>query len=154
MEYRKFGETIVLRLEVGEEVVESLCALAEREHIGLACVTGIGAADHICVGVLDIATKQYNCRDYRGYFEIGNLSGNLTRKEGAPYAHLHITFGSPVADICMTGHLTRAVISATAELFVTVLPGEVGRRMEEQVGLNLFSFSDEGETGHENLRHF
>ena len=29
MEYRKFGDTIVLRLEVGEEIAESLAALCE-----------------------------------------------------------------------------------------------------------------------------
>ena len=44
MEYRKFGDTIVLRLEVGEEIAESLAALCEKEKLELCQVSGLGAA--------------------------------------------------------------------------------------------------------------
>ena len=43
MEYRKFGDTYVLRLDQGEEVMESLRRFAEAEQISLASVQGIGA---------------------------------------------------------------------------------------------------------------
>ena len=38
------------------------------------------------------------------------------------------------------GHLNRAVISATCELFVRTLPGTVERRLDEETGLNLYRF--------------
>lgn len=38
------------------------------------------------------------------------------------------------------GHLNQARISATGELVLTVLPGEVDRRFSEEIGLNLFHF--------------
>lgn len=140
MEYRKFGNTIVLRLEVGEEIVESLTKLCAGENIRLAQVSGLGAANEITVGIFDTAEKQYYSKTYTGDFEIGALTGNLTRKEGEPYLHLHIVFGNPQKELCAAGHLNRAVISATAELLITVLDGEVGRRLDEAVGLNLFQF--------------
>ena len=38
--------------------------------------------------------------------------------------------------------MVRAVISATAEIFVDILPGETGRKMNDRIGLNLFEFPE------------
>ena len=66
---------------------------------------------------------------------------NVSRKDGAPYLHLHITIGDPVTGQVHAGHLSSAVISATLELFLQVWDGQVGRRFSEDVGLNLFDFT-------------
>ena len=46
MEFQKFADTYVVRLDKGEEIIASLQKLCETEQIALASVTGIGAADH------------------------------------------------------------------------------------------------------------
>ena len=38
------------------------------------------------------------------------------------------------------GHLNRAVVSATCEMVVRVIPGELERYFDEEIGLNLFRF--------------
>ncbi|MEE8886793.1 MAG: PPC domain-containing DNA-binding protein [Eubacteriales bacterium] len=141
MEYRKFGNTYVVRLNRGEEIISSLSELAEKEDIRLAKIEGIGAADQLTVGLYDVPSKQYSTHEYNKAFEITSLTGNITRKDDKPYLHVHLSAGD-VDNHVIGGHLNRARIGGTAEIFVTVLDGEVGRKMDDitDTGLNVFDF--------------
>ena len=139
MDYRRFGDQIALRLDPGEEICTSLLTLAEKENIALASFTGLGAVNELTVGVLDLNEKKYYSTDFTGTFEIVNLVGNLTRQAGKPYLHAHISVGDRSCNV-VGGHLNRAVISATAEIFLTLIPGEVGRRFSADRGINTLDF--------------
>ena len=141
MEYRKFPQGYVMRLDPGEEIVEQLTALVERENVRLGSVSALGAAGDVTIGIFNTREKQYYSHRYQGDYEISALVGNVSRKDGAPYLHLHITIGDPVTGQVHAGHLSSAVISATLELFLQVWDGQVGRRFSEDVGLNLFDFT-------------
>ena len=141
MEYRKFPQGYVMRLDPGEEIVEQLTALAERENVRLGCVSALGAANDVTIGIFSTGEKQYHSRRYQGDFEISALVGSVTRMEGKPYLHLHITIGNPVTGEVHAGHLTSCTISATLELFLQVWDGQVDRQFSDRVGLNLFRFS-------------
>ena len=140
MEYRKFPQGYVMRLDPGEDIVEQLTALVERENVRLGSVSALGAAGDVTIGIFNTRKKQYHSRRYQGDYEISALVGNVSRKEGEPYLHLHITIGNPVTGEVHAGHLTSAVISATLELFLQVWDGDVDRRFSDTVGLNLFEF--------------
>src|SRR5699024_834525 len=141
MEYRKSPQGYVVRLDPGEEIVERLTELVDREGIQLGSVSALGAANDVTIGIFSTVEKKYSSRRYQGDFEISALVGNVSRKDGAPYLHLHITIGDPVTGQVHAGHLSSAVISATLELFLQVWDGQVGRRFSEDVGLNLFDFT-------------
>ena len=66
MEYRRFGNKIVARIDKGEEICAKLLELAEAEDIRLAGVYGLGASDDVTLGVFDTATKVYNKERYAG----------------------------------------------------------------------------------------
>ena len=85
MKYKRFGEDIVARLEVGEEVIASLSDIAEREGVTFAEVSGIGAADEFDVSVYDVKAKVYFDNTFREPLEITSLSGTVTEMNGAPY---------------------------------------------------------------------
>lgn len=140
MEYRKFDCGYVLRLDPGEEIVASLTKLVEREQIQLGTVSALGAANDVTIGIFNTGEKKYYARRYQGDYEISALVGNVTRKNGEPYLHLHITIGNPVTGAVHAGHLSSATISATLELFLQVWDGRVDRRFSETVGLNLLEF--------------
>ena len=84
MQYQKFGNTYMLRIDLGEEITDSLKEMCAREGIRLAQVSAIGAADRAAVGVYDLEEKQYHREDLEGFMEIANLSGSVTEMNGSP----------------------------------------------------------------------
>ena len=139
MEYRKCSDTYVLRLDRGDEVVESLKTLCKNEEIKLAEITGLGASNFVEIGLFNVNTKEYKTKEFEGMFEITSLVGNATRKDGEVYLHLHINFGNEAGN-AFGGHLVKARISATGEIIIRVIEGEVGRKFNDEIGLNLFEF--------------
>jgi predicted DNA-binding protein with PD1-like motif len=86
--------------------------------------------------------KKYSGTEFSGNMEIVSLTGNVTRKDGEVYLHIHIALAREGGSV-VGGHLNSARVSATAEIFVRTLPGHVGRKFdggEKGVGLNLFEF--------------
>lgn len=139
MEYRKFGNQYVVRLNKSEEVVEELKKLCQKEDIKLAEITGLGASNLVEIGVFNVNTKEYNTKVFEGMFEITSLVGNISRKDGEVYLHMHINFGDADGNV-RGGHLVRANISATGEIIINKIDGEVGRKLSDEIGLNLFKF--------------
>ena len=84
MEYRKFDTTFLVRLDPGEEICEQLLALAQKEGIRLAQISGLGAVNALTVGVFDTQTKEYHANSFEGPYEIVSLTGTLTTKDGTP----------------------------------------------------------------------
>ena len=139
MEYRRFNDTYVVRMDRGEEIMGTLTDLCEQEGIRLASVAAIGAVDRAVVGLYDVGEKVYHKKEFREPMELTGLLGTVTEKDGKPYLHLHAT----LCDANMLshgGHVNELYISATCEMILRLLPGEVGRRLDETTGLNLFDF--------------
>jgi len=90
MEYRKFGDTYLVRMDKGEEVFADLQKLAQQENILLASVQGIGATDDFTVGVFDTASKTFRPQDYTGDHEITALNGTIDTMDGKFNAHIHM----------------------------------------------------------------
>ena len=71
--------------------------------------------------------------------EITALIGTITEMNGKPYIHLHLTAADEKGH-AFGGHLNKAVISATCEMVITLMDGQVGRKHDEEIGLNFFAF--------------
>ena len=141
MEYGRFGDTVFLRIDRGEEIIETVRSVAEREHIRLASVEALGATDDFTVGVYDVDEKRYHSKTFTGPHEIVSLVGTITEKDGAFYQHLHMSAGNRDCEV-FGGHLNRAVVSATCEMVIRISDGVVERRTDPEIGINLMSFPD------------
>lgn len=145
MEYRMFGDTVILRLDPGDEMLESLLLLAEREGVALAQVSGIGGSDDITLGVWNGVA--YDPVHLDTVCEITSVAGNLSTMNGMHYAHIHLTCAQKGGRVT-GGHLLRCVISLTGELILHVIPGSVGRVRDERLMINRLDLGT-GEEKHE-----
>ena len=115
MDYRRFGNKIVARIDRGEEILEQVKKIAAAEHILLADIRALGATDHFTVGVYSVSEQKYHANEFRGDFEIVSLTGTINTMNGE-------------------------FVSATCEMVISIIDGLVDRRHDEETGLNLFAF--------------
>ena len=139
MEYRKFGDTYIVRMDRDEEILAQLKIFAEKEQVKLASVTALGAVKDFTIGVFDTSAKAYHSNRFQGVYEIVSLVGTINTKDGDFYCHLHMCAGDQEGR-AFGGHLNEAVISATCELVLEIMDGTVERRFDPETGLNIFDF--------------
>lgn len=139
MEYRKFGDTVALRVDRGEEILACIKSVCEKEHITLGSISGIGAVDHAVVGLYRVSEQKYYSNTFDGEMEMTSLLGDVTRKDGEVYLHLHAAFAKQDSQ-AFGGHLSEAVVSGTGEIFIHTVPAVIGRKIDAATGLNVFAF--------------
>ncbi len=59
MEYRKFGNTIIARIDKGEEILEKIKEIALAENIKLANVNALGATCEMVINMIDGSVDRY-----------------------------------------------------------------------------------------------
>lgn len=137
MKYIVEENKIIVRIDRGEEVVSSLLMLAKKENIKAGFISAIGAADLIEVGLYEVEKQQYQSKEFIGDFEIVSCLGNLSRKEGEPYLHLHLSFGDKDFHT-YGGHLNKCRISGTFECVIDLTKNSIERTKDSETGLNIF----------------
>jgi predicted DNA-binding protein with PD1-like motif len=139
MRFERFADRYVVRLDKGEEIIETLKRFCQERGIKLGTVMGIGATNKATIGLFETEGKQYYSRELTGDHEIAPLFGLITTMKGETYLHVH-------ANLCdsenksLGGHLNSAVVSATFEAVIQVMDGEVDREFSDEIGLNLLKF--------------
>ena len=139
MEYRRFNNTIVARIDRGEEILAQIKELALKENIKLAHVSALGATNDFTVGVYKVNEKKYYKNHFVGDFEIVSLTGTINTMNHEFYTHIHMSAGNDSGEV-FGGHLNEAVVSATCEMVITIIDGKVERFLDDETGLNLFLF--------------
>ena len=59
MEYKRFKDKIVIRIDRGEEIIEQIAVISEKESIRLAVVNALGAVGKFEVVLFDTSEKKY-----------------------------------------------------------------------------------------------
>ena len=127
---------IIARLFAGEEIHETLKALARERGIPSAALTGLGAVSDVTLAFWDQTRRAYLETRLTEDLEVATMTGNIAWLGGEPMIHLH---GVVSRADCTTaaGHIMRGVVSATLEVMLTVYPEKIVRTHDPAVGLNL-----------------
>lgn len=136
MKYQRFEQTIIVRMDKGEDIVEQVKNVALKEKIKLASISALGAINEFTVGVFKTKEKKYYSNEFKGDFEIVSLTGTINTMNDEYYSHMHLSAGNDQGQV-FGGHLNKAIVSATCEMVIQIINGEVDRYFDEEVGLNL-----------------
>jgi predicted DNA-binding protein with PD1-like motif len=136
MKFKQFGNKYIIRIEKGEEIVETLKQFCKEQNINLGSITGLGATNKAVLGLFKTESKEYKSNEFNGDFEITSLVGNISEKDGEIYLHIHANIGNEDGQV-FGGHLSSAVVSATFEGVIDKIEGNVNRYFEKGIGLYL-----------------
>jgi len=139
MQYKKFNNKIFIRVDKGEEIVESIKKICNESNVKLGMVTGLGAANKIVLGLFETETKKYLSQEFKGDYELCPVYGNITTIDGNIYLHCHANIAG-VDHKSYAGHLTSARVSATFEGVIDIFDGTLEREFSDDIGLNLLKF--------------
>ena len=124
----------MVRVDKGEEIVESLCAFAAEHGVRCASVTGLGGVHRTRLAYFCTQEKEYLPRDFDDVMELVSLTGNLGIHDGAPFLHAHVLI-SDREFRCFAGHLMRSEVAITGEFAVRVGDGTIERVFNDDLGI-------------------
>jgi len=136
---KKIGNRWVLRLDKGDEIIESLTNFLKDNKIVSGYLTGIGATNDVKIGLFNTKDKRYITKTLKGDYEITSLMGNISLQNGEIKLHLHITIADEELK-ASGGHLYFAKINAVCEIFIEEFPEILKRKEDIKTGLNLLEF--------------
>ena len=140
MKYRLENKKVLVVLEKGEEIFESLYEIIEKLDIKFGWINGIGAASNIILGAYPSSTKEYIKKKFKGEFELASIMGNITTKEDNPFIHIHATISDEECN-AFAGHLFTATVSVTCEIILNISNKSIVRKECNEVGLYLWDFN-------------
>jgi hypothetical protein len=138
MDFKRFDQAYVLRLEQGEEIVATLRRFCQEQGVTGGWVMGIGTVRQATLSYFVLAEGVYHHTELSGDHEITSLMGNISVMEGEGYPHLHATLSDAGCNL-RGGHLSAGVISATGELVVTPFGETLERRLSPESGQRLLA---------------
>ena len=141
MKFRIDNSRILMTLAKGDYINQTFESFAEIKGVGCAWLNGIGAIENPEIGYYSINDKSYHRKQFKGEFELTSLIGNITLKEGKPFAHTHITFSDRDFKV-FGGHLFDAKITAAGEFFMQLGNEKINRELNPGIGLPLWCLEE------------
>ncbi|HXV27672.1 MAG TPA: PPC domain-containing DNA-binding protein, partial [bacterium] len=111
------------RLEVGEDLYQSIEEYCVKNNIRQAWVNALGAVSRLAYFYYDQTKKSYIQAHIDQKLEIVSCMGNISLKEGKPFAHLHLAC-SDSEGRTVGGHLTPGTKVFACEIIFILLEGE------------------------------
>lgn len=138
MTFTKDGTHYMIRLDLNEDIIESLRRFAMSHSIEGATFSGIGAVSKVEIGYYSLEDKKYHATTYPGTYELISLNGNISVMNGEPVVHAHGAVSSET-NATLGGHITRAVCAITVEISLYAHGNRFTRSPDHVTGLNLLS---------------
>ncbi|WP_324680253.1 PPC domain-containing DNA-binding protein [Hymenobacter sp. GOD-10R] len=124
-------KTYVLIFSKGDEIVSGLTEFAQKYNVKSAHYQAIGDALSVKVGVFDYGRKAFKVIPFNDPIEVTSLTGDVAVYNGKPVAHTHVNLAT-FDGLLHGGHLFELVSGPTVELFVTVEPTPLYKKLNTE----------------------
>lgn len=120
---------IVAKLEKGEDLLESLAALAKKYELVSGFFNAIGALSEANIGFFEKGV--YKSIKLEEDLEVVSCIGNISYREGEMVVHAHIVVGDKEGK-AFGGHVLKGcIVSVTCEIFLIEIDQKI-RRTEDK----------------------
>lgn len=123
--------TYAVIFSTGDEVVSGLTEFAQKYSVKSAHYTAIGDAASAKVGWYDKSRKMFKVIPLSEPSEVSSLVGDIAVFNGKPVAHSHVNL-SAEDGISHGGHLLEMIVGPTLEVFVTVEPTPLYKKINPE----------------------
>ena len=125
----------IVRIDPGEEIVQTLKSFARDHGVRAGLISGLGAVGETELGFFVRGPRQYVTRRFEGDYEIGSLTGNFSELDGQPFPHCHVVIAGEDM-VAHAGHLFRGLVTVTCEVTIVTDPEVLRRVARPDQGFN------------------
>jgi predicted DNA-binding protein with PD1-like motif len=131
------SKELIIRLEHGADLVQSITELAKDKSIEAGSFTAIGALKRARLGYYDQKNHEYREIEIDTPHEMASCIGNVSLRDGEPFVHAHVVLADETGNT-KAGHLFEGIVFA-AEVHLHQLEGpRLERKHDEATGLSLW----------------
>lgn len=120
MELKK-GRTFMLRVPEDEDLLGFINIFARENGIKTGILQAIGSLKSAKIGYYSIELGKYKKIEIKNLHELLMAAGNISLKDGEPFAHVHVMLGDENGNV-KGGHLIEGKVFV-AELYIEELVG-------------------------------
>lgn len=124
----------ILVLRTGDDALKSISDFSVRNAIEGASFSAIGAFQQSTIAYWNWDTKEYEHIEVPEQVEVLTLTGNVARSDPDPRLHAHVILGRRDGST-IGGHLIRATVRPTLEVFFTDYEMRLSRSRDKVTGL-------------------
>jgi len=136
--WEQAGErTFVLVLDPGDEAFAAITGFANKNHLGGASLSAIGAFERATVGWFDLRAKTYRPIEIDEQCEGLTLLGDIAiGDDGKASVHMHAVLGLRDGTT-RGGHFLNGIVRPTLEITIVETPAHLQRRKQPGLGIAL-----------------
>lgn len=140
MQFSEFnpGRRFICRLPHNKDLITSIETFAKENKIEMAVFSAIGAVSSVTFGFYDQKQQVYISSTQNKPYEIASCQGNISLKDGKPFAHVHAVLADEDGK-SISGHIFSETLVFAGEIDIQELKGNPFHRKHDQTtGLMLW----------------
>ncbi|MCC9168973.1 PPC domain-containing DNA-binding protein [Pontibacter harenae] len=127
------SKNYVLIFAKGDEVRSGLTEFVQKHNVKTAHFTAIGDATSAKFGFFDYDRKMFKVIPVSDPSEVSSLNGNIAVLNGKPVVHIHANVATEDGTV-RGGHVLELVTGPTLEVFLTVEPTTLYKKVDPKFG--------------------